>query len=175
MKFNLNSFSQHCCKISECEMHRTHYTHEVPKKHTKFWLRNATKENYLEEIAVFERDNMQMKKRVVNMWIRFGTAFSGAQPSSSIIKRISLARSPPPNPPRALQPMFSFVPLCIEIPQSHTIRHTVGLLWTSDQPVAEASTYTRRHNIQTQETNIHALSGTRTHDPSNQQAASPVQ
>jgi hypothetical protein len=25
---------------------------------------------------------------------------------------------------------------------THTIRHTVGLLWTSDQPVAEASTYT---------------------------------
>jgi len=24
---------------------------------------------------------------------------------------------------------------------SHTYRHTVGLLWTSDQPVAEASTY----------------------------------
>jgi hypothetical protein len=25
---------------------------------------------------------------------------------------------------------------------THTIRHTVGLLWTSDQPVAETSTYT---------------------------------
>jgi hypothetical protein len=25
----------------------------------------------------------------------------------------------------------------------------VGLLWTSDQPVAEASTYTGQHNIQT--------------------------
>jgi hypothetical protein len=24
---------------------------------------------------------------------------------------------------------------------SHTIRHTVGLLWTSDQPVSETSTY----------------------------------
>jgi hypothetical protein len=30
-----------------------------------------------------------------------------------------------------------------------TYRHTVGLLWTSDQPVAEASTYTG----QTQHTN----------------------
>jgi hypothetical protein len=30
---------------------------------------------------------------------------------------------------------------------THTIRHTVGLLWTSDQPVAEASTYTGQHNI----------------------------
>jgi hypothetical protein len=30
---------------------------------------------------------------------------------------------------------------------THTIRHTVGLLWTSDQPVAEASTYIGQHNI----------------------------
>jgi hypothetical protein len=32
---------------------------------------------------------------------------------------------------------------------SHTqlVRHTVGLLWTSDQPVADASTYTGQHNI----------------------------
>jgi hypothetical protein len=32
---------------------------------------------------------------------------------------------------------------------SHTYRHTVGLLWTSDQPVAETSTYTEQHNRQT--------------------------
>jgi hypothetical protein len=51
------------------------------------------------------------------------------------------------------------------------LTHTVGLLWTSDQPVAEASTYTGQHNIETQETNIHALSGIRTRDPSNQAAA----
>jgi hypothetical protein len=31
----------------------------------------------------------------------------------------------------------------------HIPRHTVGLLWTSDQPVAEASTYTGQHNRQT--------------------------
>jgi hypothetical protein len=30
---------------------------------------------------------------------------------------------------------------------SHTYRHTVGLLWTSDQPVAETSTYTGQRNI----------------------------
>jgi hypothetical protein len=30
---------------------------------------------------------------------------------------------------------------------THTIRHTLGLLWTSDQPVVEASTYTGQHNI----------------------------
>jgi hypothetical protein len=31
---------------------------------------------------------------------------------------------------------------------THTIRHPVGLLWTSDQPVAETSTYTGQHNKQ---------------------------
>jgi hypothetical protein len=31
-------------------------------------------------------------------------------------------------------------------------RHTVGLLWTSDQPVSETSTCTGQHNIETQET-----------------------
>jgi hypothetical protein len=30
---------------------------------------------------------------------------------------------------------------------THTLRHMVGLLWTSDQPIAEASTYTEQHNI----------------------------
>jgi hypothetical protein len=50
-------------------------------------------------------------------------------------------------------------------------RHTVGLLWTSDQPVSETSTFTGQHNIETQETNIHALSGIRNRDPSNQTAA----
>jgi hypothetical protein len=32
---------------------------------------------------------------------------------------------------------------------SHTLRHTVGLLWTSDHPVADTSTYTGQHNRQT--------------------------
>jgi hypothetical protein len=41
-------------------------------------------------------------------------------------------------------------------------RHTVGLLWTSDQPVAVASTYTGQHNLETQETNIRTLSGIQT-------------
>jgi hypothetical protein len=53
---------------------------------------------------------------------------------------------------------------------THT-RHMVGLLWTSDQPVAETFTYTGQHNIYTLETNIHARSGTRPRDPSNQVAA----
>jgi hypothetical protein len=30
---------------------------------------------------------------------------------------------------------------------THIIRHTVGLPWTSDQPIAEACTYTGQHNI----------------------------
>jgi hypothetical protein len=51
------------------------------------------------------------------------------------------------------------------------LNHTAGLLWSSDQPVAEASTYTGLHNIQTQETNIHAFSGIRTRDSSNQAVA----
>jgi hypothetical protein len=32
---------------------------------------------------------------------------------------------------------------------THIQRRTVGLLWTSDQPVTGASTYTRQHNRQT--------------------------
>jgi hypothetical protein len=49
--------------------------------------------------------------------------------------------------------------------------NNVGLLWMNDQPVAQASTYTGQHNIETQETNIHAPTGIRTRDPSNQAAA----
>jgi hypothetical protein len=37
--------------------------------------------------------------------------------------------------------------LCIEVSYSHIIRHTVGLLWMNNQSVAEASTYTGKHNI----------------------------
>jgi hypothetical protein len=54
---------------------------------------------------------------------------------------------------------------------THTIRHKGGLLWMSDQPVAEICTYTGLHNIQTQKKNIHALSGFRTCDLSKQAAA----
>ena len=41
--------------------------------------------------------------------------------------------------------------------------HSVGLLWTSDQLVAEPITFTT--NKQTQETNIYSHSGIRTRDP----------
>jgi hypothetical protein len=54
---------------------------------------------------------------------------------------------------------------------THTHIHTVRILWTGDQPVAETSTYTGQHNIYTQQTNIHAPSGIRTRNPSNQAAA----
>jgi hypothetical protein len=50
------------------------------------------------------------------------------------------------------------------------IRHAVELLWTSDQPIGNASVHTGQHNTETQRQNIHASSGIRTHDPSNQEA-----
>jgi hypothetical protein len=52
-----------------------------------------------------------------------------------------------------------------ELSRPHTIRHTysVGLLWTSDEPVAEAATYTNTQ--QTQGTKIHTRSGIQTRIP----------
>jgi hypothetical protein len=47
-------------------------------------------------------------------------------------------------------------------------RHSVGLLWTRDQLVAE----TWQHTTLTK-TDIHAPSGIRTHNPSKQAAADP--
>jgi hypothetical protein len=41
---------------------------------------------------------------------------------------------------------------------------------TIDQPVAKASTYTGQYNTETQRQTIHAWSGIRTHNPSNQAA-----
>jgi hypothetical protein len=49
----------------------------------------------------------------------------------------------------------------------HIIRHTIGLLWTSDQPVAETSTCTGQHNRQTSM----PRAGFEPFDPSNQAAA----
>jgi hypothetical protein len=58
----------------------------------------------------------------------------------------------------------------VKVSTSHTIRHahSIWLLLTSDQLVAEAATCTTQ---QTQETNIHALRGIRTRDPSTKAAA----
>jgi hypothetical protein len=54
-----------------------------------------------------------------------------------------------------------------EVPGWHSdAPHSVGLLWTSDQPVAETSTW--QHTTLT--TNIHALGGIRTHDLSRRAA-----
>ena len=57
-----------------------------------------------------------------------------------------------------------------EVSRSHTITHShsVGLLWTSDRPVAEIRTYSNTQH--SEETNIHASGGIRTRDPSNRAA-----
>jgi hypothetical protein len=47
----------------------------------------------------------------------------------------------------------------------------VGLLWTSDQPVGETLYLTNTEH--SQQTNIHAPGGIRTHNPSRQAAADP--
>jgi hypothetical protein len=69
--------------------------------------------------------------------------------------------------PMALEPKSDRVLLCIEVSVITHTSHTVVLLWTSDQPVADAQDNTTYKH----ETNIHALSGIRTHDPRNQAAA----
>jgi hypothetical protein len=62
-----------------------------------------------------------------------------------------------------------------EVSRLHTITHAhthiypVGLLWTNDQPIAEAATYVNTQH--TQETNILSLLRIRTRDPSNQAAS----
>ena len=52
---------------------------------------------------------------------------------------------------------------------THTHTHPVGILWTSDRPVAEAATYTT-HNTRKRLT-IHALNRYRTRNASSQAAA----
>jgi hypothetical protein len=69
----------------------------------------------------------------------------------------------------ALQPILELCP-CIEVFQYHTIKGTIGLLSTSDQLAAEASTYTEKHNIKVQERNIHIFSGIQTRNPIDQAA-----
>jgi hypothetical protein len=49
--------------------------------------------------------------------------------------------------PLASRPPWFSLSLPFSVFLNHTYRHTVGLLWTSDQPVAETSTYTGQHNI----------------------------
>jgi len=64
----------------------------------------------------------------------------------------------------AKQPLVGQVLHTIEDSRTHSdTPHSVGILWTSDQPVAETST--------SQETDIHAPGGIRTHNPSKRAAA----
>jgi len=73
----------------------------------------------------------------------------------------------------ARQPLIGQGFLIVEALRSHSdTPHSVGLLWTSDQLVAEADTYTthNKHKRGTS-TNSIALGGTRNRHPSNQVAA----
>ena len=60
--------------------------------------------------------------------------------------------------------LFDLFPiyLCDKVRVDHTQTHPVEILWTSDQLVARAATYT------THETNIHAVIGIQTREPSEQ-------
>jgi len=53
---------------------------------------------------------------------------------------------------------------------THTHTHSVGLLWTSDQPT-QTTLPDNTHN--SQQTDIHAPGGIRTHDPNKRAAADP--
>jgi hypothetical protein len=61
--------------------------------------------------------------------------------------------------------------LLYEVPGSRSdTPHSVGLLWTSDRPIAETSTDNTHHS---QETHIHAPGRIRTRNPSKRAAADP--
>ena len=67
------------------------------------------------------------------------------------------------------QPLVDQDLLVNEVPRSHSdTLHSVGLLWTSDQPDAE--TYLTTHNTH-KKLNLHASDRIRTHNPSNRVAA----
>jgi hypothetical protein len=62
--------------------------------------------------------------------------------------------------------------LVVEFLLSHAnTPHPVWLLWTSDRPVAETSTWQHTQNLQ--ETDIHASAGTRTLNPNKRAAVDP--
>ena len=63
----------------------------------------------------------------------------------------------------AQQPLFGEGLLIIETSRSHSdTRHSIGLLWTSDQPDAKTSTW--QHTTLKREIYIHALGAIRTHN-----------
>jgi hypothetical protein len=75
-----------------------------------------------------------------------------------------------PLPPMAQQPIVGRVSSLSRL-HDHTLDtpHSVGLLWMSDQPFAETSTW--QHTTIT--TDIHASCGIRTRNPSKRTAADP--
>jgi hypothetical protein len=74
--------------------------------------------------------------------------------------------------PVAQQPKSSLGHLLLEFSQSHSdTPHSVGLLWMSDQSVAETSTLTTHKH--SQETNVHAPGEIGIHDPSKNSAERP--
>jgi hypothetical protein len=75
----------------------------------------------------------------------------------------------PPSSPTTQQRLLGHGFLNIEDSRSHTTPQSVGLLWTSDRPDTEISDNTRH----SQETNILAHVGIRTHNLSRRAAADP--
>jgi hypothetical protein len=62
------------------------------------------------------------------------------------------------------QPLVCHALLAIEASRLHSdTAHTVRLLWTGDQPNAQTSTWQHKHS---KETDLHALGGIRTRNPS---------
>ena len=61
--------------------------------------------------------------------------------------------------------------LTVKVSLSHSdTQHSVGLLWTRDQPKAEISFWQHK----TQQADIYAPDGIRTHNPNRQAAADPT-
>jgi hypothetical protein len=78
----------------------------------------------------------------------------------------------PPPPPFSQQHLVGHGLLIIEASLSNSdTMHSVGPLWTSDQPDAETSTW--QDTQHSQETDIHDLGGIRTRNPSQPAAADP--
>jgi len=73
--------------------------------------------------------------------------------------------------PMAEQPLVGQGLLIIEAPRSHLDPpYSVGLLWTSGQPIAETSALQHKHS---QQTDIHTPRRIRTRDTSKRATADP--
>jgi hypothetical protein len=74
-------------------------------------------------------------------------------------------------PPKVQQPPVVQGLLTVEVADQHQdIRQSVGLLWTSEQPVAETSTWLTQHS---QRTDIHDSGGIQTRNPGKRKAEDP--